>query len=144
MNVYEKAINEAVFEGVIVIAILLATLVLPVITIFLAAYRQHSRWTVLPYAAIATLFVTFVQSMGPRNRGTHYSLHLDAWLEFLILFVVIVTLGGIAFLSVRAIGKHRRKVPAPKREQLKHLIAFAGLFTVGFGLSYGFEVNPFL
>ena len=132
------------FEGAIGITILLATLLLPAIIVFLAAYRQHSRWAVLPYAAIATLFVTSVQSMAPRNLGTHYSLHLDAWLEFLIGFVVIVALGGIAFLSVRAIGKYTGKVCAPKREQVLHLFAFIGLFTFGFGLSYGFEVNPFL
>lgn len=132
-----------VFEGIIGIIVLLITLLLPAITMFLAAYRQHSRWTVLPYSAIAALFVTFVQSMTPRSHGPQ-SLHVDDWLEFLIVFVVIVVLGGIAFLCVRLIGKYKGKAPAPKREQVILLIAFAGLFIVGFGLSYGFEVNPFL
>ncbi len=133
MNLYET------FAGAL---ILIISVPLPAFIALRAAYRQHTRWLIIPYAAITSIFGTYLQRLAPRSHDPQ-SLHFDDWFTFLVGMVLFGLGGGAVYLIVRAAGKFKQHTPS-WREQVAHLLAFLALLGLGTALIYVLDFSPFL
>ena len=132
MNLYEN------FAGAL---ILIISVPLPAFIALRAAYRQHSRWLILPYTAFTSLFGTYLQGMAPYSHDPQ-SINSDDWLTFVVAMVVFGVGGGAVYLIARAAGKFKQHTPG-WREQAAHLALFAGLLGLGVALIFLLDFSPF-
>ncbi len=133
MNIYKN------LAGALII---IASVVLPFLVVLLAAYRQHSRWLILPYAVATSLFGTYLQGGVPRSHDPQ-SVNISDWFTFLVGMVLFGLLGGAAYLIVRAAGKFKQHSPSLS-EQAGHLAVFVGLLGLGIALISALNFSPFL
>ncbi|HIP23588.1 MAG TPA: hypothetical protein EYG79_08365 [Rhodobacteraceae bacterium] len=133
MNLYEN------FAGALIIIVAVA---LPGFVALRAAYRQHSRWLILPYATVTAFFGTYLQGLAPRSHDPQ-SLNFGDGFTFLVGLVLFGGGGGVVYLVVRAAGKFKNHTPS-LREQAAHLAAFIGLLGLGIALIFAFGFSPFL
>ncbi len=132
MNLYEG------FAGAL---ILIVSMALPFLVVLRAAYRQHSRWLILPYAIATSLFGTYLQGAAPRSHDPQ-SLNFGDWFTFLVGLLLFGLMGGAAYLIVRAVGKSKQRTPS-LGEQLGHIAVFVGLFGLGIALIYALNFSPY-
>ena len=132
MNLYEN------LAGALIILVAVAV---PLCVALRAAYRQHSRWLILPYAIVTALFGTYLQGLAPYSHDPQ-SLNFGDGFTFLVGLVLFGGIGGVVFLVVRAAGRFKNHTPS-LREQATHLAVFVGLLGLGIALIFAFGFSPF-
>ena len=133
MNLYEN------FAGAL---ILIVSVPLPAFIALRAAYRQHSRWLIIPYVIATALFLTYLQAVAPRSHDPQ-SLNFGDGFTFAVGLVVFGGPSAVIYFIAGAAGKFKQHVPS-WREQAGHLLAFFGLLGLGTALIYVLDFSPFL
>lgn len=133
MNLYETLAGAL---------ILIVSVPPPAFIALRAAYRQHSRWLILLYAAATSFFGTYLQGLAPRSHDPQ-SLNFDDWFTFLVGMVLFGIGGGAVYFIAGAAGKFKQHTPN-WREQVAHLLAFLGLLGLGTMLIFLLGFSPFL
>ncbi len=132
MDIYE------IFAGAL---ILMVSVALPALVALRAAYRQHSRWLIIAYAAATSAFGTYVQGLAPQSHDPQ-SFNIGDGVTFLVGLVLFGVLGGGVYLLLRKLGAAKPQRPTP-RAQAAHLAVFIGLLGLGIALVFLLDYSPF-
>lgn len=133
MNLYET------FAGAL---ILIIAVPLPAFIALRAAYRQHSRWLIIPYIIATALFLTYLQAVAPRSHDPQ-SLNFGDGFTFVVGLVVFGGPGAVIYFIAGAAGRFKQHVPS-WRAQAAYLLAFIGALGFATVLIYVLDFSPFL
>ncbi len=115
----------------------------PALLVFIAGFRQHKLWVVVPYALIVAPLTLMV-----KNRR-HYSANPNTGnfsqgpvLDSLAYAFFIAIIGGVAFLMARYIGRlFKRNLTASRVEQWVFIAVFAAMYAVLYFVAYFFGID---
>lgn len=104
----------------------------PALLFFIAGFRQHRLWVVVPYALIIAPLTIMVKNRTPYSRDPNMgNFSQGPVLDFLGFVLIIAIIGGVAFLIARYIGRFfKRPLMVSNREQWLFLAVFAGMYAV--------------
>ncbi len=113
----------------------------PALLVFIAGFRQHRLWLVVPYALIIAPLTLMVKDRrhfsGDPNMG---SFSQGPVLDFLGFAFLIIVIGGAAFLGARYIGRFFKQQGASPREEWLFLAVFAAMYAVLYIVAYFYGI----
>ena len=132
-------------ESIIDLGLAILRFFAPALLVFIAGFRQHRLWLVVPYALIVAPLTLMVKDRrhysGDPNTG---SFSQGPVLDFLGFAFLIAVIGGVAFLIARYIGRFFKQQGVSAREEWLFLAVFAAMYAVLYIVAhlYGIMIIP--
>ena len=129
-------------ESIVDLGLAILRFFAPALLVFIAGFRQHRLWLVVPYALIVTPLAIMVKNRNHYSSDPNTSnFSLGPEFDFLAGVLAVAIIGGACFLAARYIGRFfKQRDAASRREQWCFLAVFAGMYAVLYVVAYTYGI----